>query len=922
MIADKENCLALLFIFFVAIIFLHPIFLGKVDIPVDIRNIQMYPWRYYTVDKKAKESTVWQGIFPNSLQVFDLKTAPNETNSILFKLNLDESILKVLPNARGSDCYLSFDFKSAYADSVAFDFGVTLVNNFTGRHYKPRAAVVPVSDYIEDKTSSWYRAYFPLYAFISQLSEINDLSSYSIKIIVKNKSKNSFAFMSLKNLRLVFKDFSQVKNIHNYFLDDVIQSFVPAREFYSNSIKKGILPFWTNDLLTGAEFLAEPQVGYFHPFYFLSYLFFDHFTAHSLIVFICFVLCGYGAYLLAKHWRLSLGAALFTGVVFMFHPFNITWFSCEHVLMCSATLPFLIITYEKCIKRKELLNKYLLISSALLGLIFISGHLQHVYYTVIFFFLFAVFRFIENIIIDKKGGLKHLFSILFVFIPALMIGAIVTVPFFPLLKDSYRVSWSIDFVKANSIPLKAFLGVFFPYYGGYPKWSIAEGFSLGWSFFNNYVYFGFLPFIFLLFSISVLFKNKLTLFFFLTILFSILVSTGSSFFFLIRDFIPGFKQLQHIRFLQVYSFCVPFLAGIGLEVTLNYFTKMRVRRILVSVVLLVSVIDLIYHSSYFLTWSNRKEYKPLTKGGALEFLTREKDKSKEPFRVLPFTVKRIKEIGEIADVAKPNALQPYKLEDASGYRSIVSKDLYYLFVYSLTREPKLLYQKEIRKEITDLFFNVNVPYPINNFKSQIIDLLNVKYFLVPNVLFLQSDKVIKVFSGDCSIYENKNYLPRAFFVPDYKVIESPKETIIELDSEEFDPRKKVILMSDPKLKLGKETSKLYYNIDFVKYDHNNITLKAKTNKSGFLILGHNLNDNWRVKVNNKQEKHFQANLVQRGVYLNAPGDYLIEFYYYPKLFIIGGLISSLGVLILICLGFYLIVPFSHKQLFHKTQDIF
>lgn len=907
--ALKEDYLAFLFIFLVTFIYLHPIFLGKVDTPVDIRDVQMYPWRYYSVDKKIKKYILWESVLPSKITTVDdeikeevsvFKASTIADDTLRVRTSYNKTQLENLDDVKEKYYYLTFDFRPLDSKLFKLDFNVNFVSKYSDHYIKPGIRIYPSSLNKRFDNPKWYKAYIPLQEQIP----LSDLSFYDIEFSLKNPNKINSSLFYIRDLKLVFEDFSKVQGIHNYFLDDLVQGFTPAREFFSNSLKKWKVPFWNNYVLTGCEYLAEHQVGYFHPLYFLSYFLFDHFTAHLFITFICFFLCGIGAYCLARYWSLSFIPSLFTGVVYMFHPFNVVWFSFEHILMISSVLPFLIISYEKNIKDQKILNKYLLTSTALLGLIFISGHLQHVYYAVIFFFLFVVYRFVQNLIIDKRVFLKHLFSILFVFILALMIGAVVTVPFFPLIKDSYRVSWSIDFIKASSIPLKAFWGLLFPYYCGYPKWLVNSLYNVDWSFARNYVYFGFLPFIFLLFSIKTLFKNKLTPFFLLTILFSILVSTGSPFFFFIRDFIPGFKQLQHYRFLQVYSFCVPFLAGIGLEVILNYFTSMKiiVKKILIIVVLLVSVIDLMYYSSYFVSWSDRKEYKPIHKGGALEFLIKEKSKSKEPFRVLPFTLRYIRGVEQLDDIAKPNTLQTYELEDASGYISLVSKDLYYLFVYSITKNPKLLYQKEI----INIFSNPNIPYPIYNFRSKILDLLNVKYFLVPNILVLQSNDVEKVFSKDCTVYENKNYLPRAFFVPDFKVIESPKNTIVELDGEEFDPKREVILMSYPNEvpsvltpeKVETQHSVPKYNIDFVKYEQNNITLKLKVNSPGFLVLGHNLNDSWKVKVNGKESKHMQANLVQRAIYLPDIGNYNIQFYYFPKRFLIGLLISCVAVFIL------------------------
>ena len=148
-----------------------------------------------------------------------------------------------------------------------------------------------------------------------------------------------------------------------------------------------------------------------------------------------------------------------------------------------------------------------------------------------------------------------------------------------------------------------------------------------------------------------------------------------------------------------------------------------------------------------------------------------------------------------------------------------------------------------------------------------------------------------------------------YFVNDFKVIESSKDIVVELDNESFNPREVVILMTNPRTELRSQVPGLppearlakggRSEVSFLKYEPNTIILKANVNKPGFLILGNNLNNNWKVKVNKKKAKHLQANLIQRAVYLPSAGNYLIEFYYFPKLFLIGFLITLFAVLVLI-----------------------
>ena len=929
----SEKKIAFVVIFLISFIFLFPAFLGFVDTPTDIRDIRMYPWRYHAVDKKVKNIVLWEAKFPSEHilldsetkePVFNLKTPPANTRAVATQVDWDQLIKKKINKLSDANYYISFDFKTISDTSAAFDFGIKLVNNIDNSSYTPGVALTPISKR-PDGSVTWYKAFYPLNNFLTKLKSIKDLDKYSIQIVLKNKS-NQASSVYIKNFKLACEDFSLVQKVHNHYNNDLIQMFTPLREYFSKSIKRGVLPFWNHYILTGAEFLAEPQVGFFHPLYFLSYLLFDHFTAHEILTFICLVLSGIGAFLLARFWKLNFGASLLASLVYMFQPFNVTWFSYEHMIMNSACLPFLLLSYEKNINEKKFLNKYLLYSALLFGLIFISGHLQYIYYTALFFVFFALFRFVLS---SKEKYVKHAFSTFFVFGIAIMIGAIVLVPFLPLFQDSHRTSNPADLVRATSIPLKAFLGLLSPFYKGIPDWPLsgavdrsADYVSYKSAFARNYVYFGFLPFIFSLFIFRLI-KNKLVMFFIALIVISLLISTGSPLFFAVRNILPGFKEMQHYRFLQIYSYCVPFLAGFGFQAVSDYFSTLaKNKKILIfAFIFLISAVDLMYFSSYFVTWSKREDYKSLPKDGVLSFLIDKNNESKNPFRVLPFVSHYVEGAAVKPDIAEPNTLLPFQLSDASGYSSFIPKDIYYTFVYIQTMDSSRLYSGKI----FDLFSNINTPYPISNFHSKILDLLNVKYFLVPNFITLESNKVKKIFSGDSDIYENKNCLPRVFFVEKYKVVKNPRDIIVELDNLKFDPMQEVILNEEPSVIARKDEvlTKQSHRTDIgqvrlprrgfasprndtgILYDTNAVTLKTHVSKPEILILNNNLNENWKVKINGKKGKHFQANLLQRAVFLPKKGNYLIEFYYYPKRFIIGGLISCVALLIVFSLGLYL-----------------
>lgn len=893
----NEYTFAFLIVLLITVIYLFPAFLGKVDVPIDIRNVQMYPWRYHFVDSKIEKITLWEHE-PNSFKL----TSPKEGETkFLFNLNFDELLLIKLSNYKRKDLnpYLLLHYKPVNYEKGKDAFEISFTNKIAkkGERLKIKSPSV---------TTSWYTLYVPL----NDLKSIKDLSLYKLEIVAKNPSKDRLAFIYFKNLKIICEDYSKALKVHNPFISELIEWYTPTREYFSGSIKKGILPFWSNFNLTGNELLAEYRVGFFHPLYFLVYLLFDHFTAHIALTFISLLLCGVGVFILTRYWGLTFSTSILTSIVYMFHPFNVTHFSYESTLMCSATLPFLILFYEYNLKENKLLNKNLLLSLILLCLVFLSGEIRMTIFPIIFFFLFTVFRLLQEISFYEKNYLKHLFSIFFVFSFSLMISQLVLFPQFILFQNAFKIEHPEFLINSTSLPIKAFATLLYPYYYGFPEWSYSpisfKEPKLISGYFKNYVYFGFLPFLFSLFSFRMFLKDKRLLFFSSLILLSILISTGSPLYYLFKYFIPGFKYLEHFNFIALYSLSVPFLCGIGFQIFTYFLANLSkgVKFLIYFLLILITTIDLMFYSSYFVTWSSKNDYKKVISGSSIDFLINAQKKSKDPFRILPITSYSQDDKIKV-DIAKPNTLLPYGLEELSGNSILIPQRFYNLLVYIQTKMPTGLYEGKY----LNVFENYNTPYPIFDYKERILDILNVKYFLVPKNLELESGDIKKVYEGDSIIYENLNCLPRAFVALDFTVINSVDRVIWLLKDEKFNPLNIVILDSVPRVSiLGADYSnlpKLKYDLKFIKYEHNKIKLKVKVNRPSILVLGNNLNENWKVKVNGEIKEHYTANLVQRAVFLPKKGNYTVEFYYFPDLFIKGLIITLFTLLLLLLIYIYI-----------------
>jgi hypothetical protein len=177
----------------------------------------------------------------------------------------------------------------------------------------------------------------------------------------------------------------------------------------------------------------------------------------------------------------------------------------------------------------------------------------------------------------------------------------------------------------------------------------------------------------------------------------------------------------------------------------------------------------------------------------------------------------------------------------------------------------------------------------SGFTSPLIDLLNVRYIVVPNNavtgharydLFLLSLKYDQVFQNDeIRILENPKALPRAWMVHSVSQV-SAAGARNKLASGKVDPREEALVeVEPPKLKMlptGAGDA-----VSVVGYDDDSITLTADAAADGFLVLSEVYNPGWQVSVDGKPAQLYETDYLLRGVVV-PEGRHEIVFTYSPK----------------------------------------
>jgi len=228
--------------------------------------------------------------------------------------------------------------------------------------------------------------------------------------------------------------------------------------------------------------------------------------------------------------------------------------------------------------------------------------------------------------------------------------------------------------------------------------------------------------------------------------------------------------------------------------------------------------------------------------------------------------------------------------------------------------PLQTYQEFIGAEQTVMFQANNLLNP--NF----MNLLNVKYVITynlpddPSPYDLQTRQIItqlktffsqpqfnRVFTGSrYAIYENKNYLPRAFIVPGYEIVDNKEQLLVQLMQPDFNPAHTALLYNKPDLPQA-DTANFNASTRITAYDANRITINASLTAPGILILSENYHPDWQVEVNGKPAPLLRAFHTLRAVAL-APGEHEITFRYDSKYFRLGTLITILAAIVMVAVS--------------------
>jgi hypothetical protein len=683
----------------------------------------------------------------------------------------------------------------------------------------------------------------------------------------------------------------------------------PWAVFLAERLKEFQLPWWTSRFQCGFPLLAEGQVGAFYPINLFFYFLFSPFVAYTYGILTHYLLGAIFFYVYLRSLKLSGWSSLFGTLVYLFGTAQGGYY---YNIISQKVLIWLPLTFYLADRIVEDRRRSLVLW---LGLVFsfqmFGGYLQYAIYSIgfsILYFLWAASSKLKEAGWDGWGkNVGWLFTSLAV---TAVLSLAQLLPTWELAQLSNRFSFQEEFAYVGSVNPLALATLFFPHWDGFLK---AE------------IYVGILGLFFVFVAATTKMLKREWFFVALTLL-----TLGLA----LGKFNPLFVGL--IKATRFYGFRTPskflFFLAVGLAVLSAFgFEKWtaegsRTRRFswatgIFGGLSLLGIVGILFPVAQYLAQWERIYGNILARTEILDpwnltflgflvgswlFLRSRFAFSKVALASLLFAnlycygftsvkgnyeayafietpseaLKRLTEEKGIfrihrapATLASTDVLPPllhvnmlYGLDVTGGYSPFVHRDYYELFrdVGDVNDSQRhLLAEKEALVR-----------------ESALLDFLNAK-FIVTDLPLDQTEYTPLREEEGYGLYQNDNFLPRAFFVGRATEV-TWKEFLEEVRRGRFSPTRKVYLIEKQSGEGGTaEGEEIYKGIDRIFAGEEEIKVEFTAPSRGYLVTSDLYYPGWKAWVNDVERPILRANGIFRAVGIPSEGKFTVQFSYRP-----------------------------------------
>ncbi|MBI2031293.1 MAG: YfhO family protein [Candidatus Levybacteria bacterium] len=719
---------------------------------------------------------------------------------------------------------------------------------------------------------------------------------------------------------------------------DTLKQIYPWRTLSIDSLKKGEIPFWNPYNFSGSPILANSQSAVFYPFTIL-YFFFSQVTAWSLLVMLQPLLAGIFSYLFAREIKMGKYGSIFSAIIFPYSLFMTVFSQYNTIGHVILWLPLSLYFVERLIKKINSWNIIFFIVSLLFS--FLAGHIQIFVFSLIFIVIYATTRIIYN---DFKNNRRNILLAVF-FSLIILFWGISSFQLFPtieLINLSARTSQDYKFLLENLlIQFNQLILFVSPDFFGNPA---SQNYLLSDSYPGNAMYVGLIPLIFAIFSLFD-FKKKYQIKFFLIAFIVLLVFLTRSFLteLLYSVNIPFFSTGSPTNALFLLSFSLSILAGFGIERFIKNEGKLyRVATFIGLLFLFLWIYILAIHSQ---TSTKNFIYSSLILGTfILLILIAKIFKLNRKFIALIFVIVTVFDLfyffqkfnpfvpknlvfpqASIIDYLKKTAgidrvwgyggaaieanfATQFEFFSPDGYDPIYPKRYGEFIQSSKNGKIKKVFINENRSDAIIAPGFGEKDLPSNIYRLRILDILGIKYILdrVENgsteITFPKERFKLIHETNNWLVLENQKALPRVFLASNYKVFKTDQEFENNFFSENFDPRRTILLEENLAENIDQGSSG---QVGLISYNPNKVILNSKTERKQLLFISDVFYPSWKAFVDGKETKIYRANYAFRAIIVPS-GKHTVIFSYTPDSFVLGIKVSIISLIALS--GFLILIP--------------
>jgi len=252
----------------------------------------------------------------------------------------------------------------------------------------------------------------------------------------------------------------------------------------------------------------------------------------------------------------------------------------------------------------------------------------------------------------------------------------------------------------------------------------------------------------------------------------------------------------------------------------------------------------------------------------------------------------------IRGVLFPNSAAVYGIQDIKSIVSLSIKRFQLFQDHCLFTKPQSKYMgfwftgimdPQTGQDISDNLGNRQIFYSL----AGVSNYLSNRYEDIPNTRLIQD--------GPIKNYQNLSVFPRAFIVYKWFKASSPENSLNWMLNNPSLLNSEAVVEGEaaPNASLNLPND-LYVKAEIKSYSLHSVVIEAKSDKPGLLILTDTYHPNWTATVDGKRCEVFPVNLCFRGVFLSQ-GNHEIKFIYFPKVFYICVITSTLTLLTLFIL---------------------